>query len=154
MTTRLSQAKTQAAHVAGLSEAESTLKRYLGEPTVDVDDLFAKSQRAVTIHRQRVDGLRRAYTHVTEIASQLAQLATPQHLKEIDELESVLRVAEATAEEANAEGKRLLAEVSIAQASVTAERITRSTGRAWRASRTAERGVSSLRGIAGGGSLY
>ena len=116
LTTRLSQAKTQAARVAGLSEAESTLKRYLGEPTVDVDDLFAKSQRAVAIHRQRVDGLKRAYTHVTEIASQLAQLATPQHLKEIDELESVLRVAEVTAEKANAEGKRLLAEVSNAQA--------------------------------------
>ena len=78
--------------------------------------MFAKSQRAVAIDRQRVDGLRRAYTHVTEIASQLAQLATPQHLKEIDELESALRVAEATAKEANAEGKRLLEEVCNAQA--------------------------------------
>ena len=116
LTTRLSQAKTEAARVAGLSEAEATLKRCLGEPTVDVDDLFAKSQRAVVIHRQRIDGLRRAYTLVSEIASQLAQLATPQHLREIDELESVLRVAEATAEEANAERDRLLAEVGDAQA--------------------------------------
>ena len=116
LTTRMSQARTQAARAGGLAEAEATLKEGLEEPIGNGVELLAKSQRAVATQRQRVDGLKRGYARLTDIAGRLTQLSTPQHLAAIDGLEEKLRAADAAATEANRESETVQEELSKFQA--------------------------------------
>lgn len=115
LTTRLSQVRAQAARATGLPEAEATLRKSVQEPTADVADLLAKSQRSVAAQRQRVDGLRRGYPRLGELAARLRQLDTPQHLTAIEDLQSKLRAAETAAVAAEAEREGIGKELNEAQ---------------------------------------
>lgn len=109
LTTRLSQARTQAAGVAGLPEAETALRRYLQEQSLEVTDLATRSQRALAGDRQRIDGLRRAYARMSEVTSRLARVQTSEHLAAIEDLESKRDAADALASTAKTEGTQISA---------------------------------------------
>ena len=116
LTTRLSEAKVQAAEGQGLSDAEAILTEHLDAPAVDAADLLAKAQRSVAGRRQRLDGLRRIYRPLADISSRLQEVMTPEHLEAVGRLESSLEALLAVAETAAAESAKSQAELKDIQA--------------------------------------
>lgn len=111
LTTRLSQARTQAERVEGWSGAAARLKGLSSGESLDSVSLQAKAQREVGVRRQQIETLRRAYTTVTGIAAQLAQLATADHARAVEDLESQLTAVEDSVIESSAASETLEAEL-------------------------------------------
>lgn len=120
LATRISQARADAAAASDVKPATSELARFTSIPETDLSALMSSASKKLAEHRRRAEGLSDCLRRISDVASQLAVVATQAQAARVADLESRLAVADERAAAASTAAAAAAASLDQVRASAPA----------------------------------